>query len=319
MVGARMQVVLGVSTAHHEAARDLAQTAALRGVLEQLFDAGVTTLVMKGTALSHSVYPNEVRPRNDDDLLVPATDFERAAQVLAAAGYTRATQVTDVAITGQQLFSKRVFGITHHVDLHARPLNPVAFRDLPRFDELWSASVPLAALGRAARAIGPVHALLFACAHRVAHHTPTEDPLWLLDVDRLARVLRAQQWKDFVDAATRARCARICAAELARARDVHGTDIPDEVLHALTRADREPTERHLRPLGPLHVLWLDLRHAHTWADRAAVLKGHLLPPADYMRERFDVRANDSLMAAHTRRWLRGGSRWIAEYVQRLRA
>jgi hypothetical protein len=301
-----------------EAARDLAQTVALRRLLDRLADAGLRVLVMKGAAFSHSVYPDAVRPRNDDDLLVAPEQFDAAGAVLKQAGYRSEPQLTDPTITGQQLYSQPVFGLTHFVDLHSRPLNPLAFGDLPGFDELWTGGVAIPALGPRTRVPGPVHALLLACAHRVAHHTETEHPQWLVDIDRLARVLDDAAWSAFGVVARRSRCARVCASELRRAQRTHGTPVPECVLSALSAAGSEPTARHLRSLGWLHVQWLNLRYARSWADRLALIGAHLVPPPDYMRTRFDLAPQQSLIWPYTRRVIRGASRWSRELVERLR-
>jgi hypothetical protein len=317
MQQARIDVVKSGATARGAAARDLAQTAALREVLRRFEGAQLPVLIMKGAALSLSVYADVVRPRNDDDLLVAPQDFARAAAALQAAGYVADTQVTDAVLTGQQLFARQVFGLTHFVDLHARPLNPRAFEHLPSFEALLASSVPIPSLGPHRRAVGRVHALLLACAHRVAHHTPTEDPTWLVDVDRLARTFAPHEWPRFVDVAVSARCAQICGSELRRSQATHGTPIPVGVLQTLDRVTGEPSARHLRPLGPLHTEWLNIRHARSWSDRAALVTAHLFPSADYMRARFGVGAGQSLARAYVRRLLSGGSRWLREFAHRV--
>ncbi|HXG89483.1 MAG TPA: nucleotidyltransferase family protein, partial [Vicinamibacterales bacterium] len=149
-------------------ARDLVQLAALRTAVNALAAAGIPALVMKGAALSFTCYPHHFRPRNDDDLLVAPADFDAASHTLARAGYRMTVQIDDVAVVGQRLFCRAVSGVTHHLDLHSRPLNPLAFADLPSFAALAARSIALPALGEHARAVGPVDALVLACAHRVA-------------------------------------------------------------------------------------------------------------------------------------------------------
>jgi hypothetical protein len=311
----RLAIVLGVSDPRPAAAIDLAQIAALRHVLAQFCGGGVRPLVMKGAALSHLIYPGQVRPRNDDDVLVAPGDFAAAADILMRCGYVPATQVTAPELTGQQLFHRQAFGVTHYLDLHVRPLNPLAFADLPSFDELWESSIAVPPLG-GVRAIGLVHALLFACAHRVAHHTPTEDPVWLLDIDRLARRLSSEEWERFAAVALRARCARLSASELRRAVTEHATPVPEAAFVALDAAGREPSAAHLTPRGPLQVQWLNLRHARSWRLRLALVRAHLLPPPAYMRARFGLRPNQRLGWAYTKRLVGGATRWSREGMRR---
>ena len=48
------------------------------------------------------------------------------------------------------------------------------------------------------RGLSPVHALLVACIHRVAHHRGTERLIWLLDIHLLASRLEEREWTALV-------------------------------------------------------------------------------------------------------------------------
>src|SRR5207244_4472442 len=59
-------------------------------VLSALHDAGVRTLIIKGTALAYTQYTHpSLRPRNDTDLLVDRAAWGRAERVLHRLGYKR--------------------------------------------------------------------------------------------------------------------------------------------------------------------------------------------------------------------------------------
>jgi Uncharacterised nucleotidyltransferase len=51
-------------------------------------DAGIDFLVMKGPVIASWLYPAEVRPYGDSDILVPRRDWERAAAVLQRLGFS---------------------------------------------------------------------------------------------------------------------------------------------------------------------------------------------------------------------------------------
>ena len=300
------------------AALDARQTRMLGDCLVALDAAGVPALVMKGAALSHTCYPAaHLRPRNDDDLLVPKTRFDEALRVLFARGYQPAAQVdAPLVIRQRHLIGKRPWGL-HHVDLHWWPLNPVAFDDLPPFDELSAGSVPLGGVAPCARGLGPLHALLLLCAHRVAHHTPTEDPQWLLDLHLMAGSLTPADWPVFASLAERCRLAEVCLSELGRTSTILGTDIPAGVLAQLARVAGEPSAAHLRALGPLYVQWLNLWQLPDMGTRLSLLYSHAFPSRAYMQSRFGTRPI-ALPWMYLRRLIGGLGRWVREFTRRRR-
>lgn len=293
---------------------DLIRTASLRCVLDRLAADGVPVLIMKGAALAHTCYPApHLRPRNDDDLVVSQAAFASACTSLERQGYIAEPQASGDRVTGQRHFARTGGGgTTHHVDLHWRLVNPAAFDDLPGFDTLAAASVPLPGLGRHARGFGSVHALLLACAHRVAHHTPTEDPQWLLDMHLIARTLDDRGWAEFAMQAEQSRLAEVCASELRRTREAFGTPVPDGVLARLAAVTGEPTAEHLGAHDPLHVQWLNLRHAGGWRARLTLVRQHVFPPPAYMLARDRPRHPALLPWLYVRRAGVGLGRWIRE-------
>lgn len=298
------------------AAVEAARAHRLAAVVTHLEARGVPVLLMKGAALSLTCYPApHLRPRHDDDLLVDPSRFDEACAALEAAGYVAEPQVAAAGITGQRHFARADAHGAHHVDLHWRPVNPVAFADLPPFVELWDASVPLPGHD-GVRGLGAEHALLLACVHRVAHHTPTEDPQWLLDIHLLATRLEAAQWESFAALAVRSRQAAVCAAELARARAVFDTPVPDGVFDSLGRMSGEPSEAHLAAHDPLRVQWLNLRHAAGWRAKLDLVRQHLVPPAAYMRARYGVSHAALLPWCYAHRAVTGLTRWIREALAR---
>lgn len=298
------------------AAVEAAGARRLASVVAHLESHGVPVLLMKGAALSLTCYPAPyLRPRHDDDLLVDPARFDDACARLEAAGYVAEPQMAAARITGQRHFARADAHGVHHVDLHWRPVNPVAFADLPSFAELSNASVPLPGY-EGLHGPGPEHALLLACVHRVAHHTPTEDPQWLLDIHLLAAGLEAAQWKSFAALTVRSRQAAICAAELTRAREVFDTRVPPEILASLGRVSGEPSEAHLAANDALRVQWLNLRHAGDWRARVDFVRQHLVPPAEYMRARYGVSHAALLPWCYAHRAVTGLTRWIREALAR---
>ena len=297
-------------------AEDLLMTARLRTVVGRLAGAGIEPILLKGAALSHGVYPWPwLRPRNDDDLLVDREAFEPAGRVLTELGYESCPANPGWEHTGQGLFTKAfASGEMHHVDLHWRALIPAAFGSLPGHAALRAAARPLPALGDVAWQVAPALALVMACAHRVAHHAPDEDPIWLVDTHLLACRLDEAGWDALVGAATAARVAAVCRFELARAAGRLGTIVPAPVGERLGAVRGEPSERHLRARGRLHRLWLDLGDHPDGRWRA--LAAHVWPSSAYMTARY---GRTPAPVAYLWRAGAGAAHWLAEAARRPRS
>ena len=69
----------------------------------------------------------------------------------------------------------------------------------------------------AARALGPVDALLLACIHRVAHHDDCEKLLWIYDIHLLAHGMDRRRLKQFATRAAEKRIRAVCLRGLSLA------------------------------------------------------------------------------------------------------
>lgn len=290
----------------------------LRGVTDQLCQKGIDFLVLKGVAFAQVAYPEPyLRPRNDDDLWVRERDFAAACALLEALGYRAQIELTSAEITRQRHFIARGQHGSHEVDLHWWPLNPSAFDALPSFDECLTQSIPLDAIGSDVRAPGRVHALLLACAHRVAHHTETEDAMWHCDIHFLAGALTAPEWREFESVAGRAGVARIAGTALHYVATNLGTNVPADVVHRLLSVSGEASARHLRPLGPLGDLWIELRARSDLPSRVRLLAHHVLPPREYVAARYGYNGVALLPLLYAHRAINGFAHWTIELVSRL--
>ena len=223
--------------AHQEVAVELARTVELRAVLAALAQASLPVLLLKGTALAHTLYPQpHLRSRCDTDLLVPSReDAERAWQVFQTLGYVRpATVVGDWANSELGCY-KTSRGLTHALDVHWRWSNRTLFSTRVAFAELAAAAVPIPALGPHARGLGPVHALLLACIHRMANMLAGKENrlIWLYDIHRLTQDLTDQQWQQIVILAEERALCGPCFDGLDSARLWFRTTLPDGILSQL--------------------------------------------------------------------------------------
>lgn len=298
------------------AAADLVREDALRQIVVALRIASVPALVVKGAHLAYAVYPRpDLRPRLDSDFLVRPRDRPPAVAALLDAGYVAVPQAEGSLVSYQSSFSLRRDGaVVHIVDLHWRLANPQAFGDVLTFDDLDRAGEALPALANA-RVPSPLHAMLLAAIHQVAHHPDDDHLIWSCDLDRLARRLDDAAWRRVVSEAEDRRVGAVLARGLDHAASRLGTPVPDWVVSApalrSVAARSTPTAAFLEP-GRRHVQTVaqDLRLLPTWSARSRLIWQHLFPAPSYMRTVYAPTSRSPLPVLYVRRAWRGAWRWM---------
>ena len=293
---------------------DLALERELRRLLASFAERRIDVLVIKGSQLAYSHYErSDLRARVDSDLLVRRERRDDAAQLLRQLGYAAAEKVVGELNATQQLFTRPGPGdLALHIDLHWRWSSPPAFANVLTFDEMYSASMPIPGLGGAARGLSPVHALIVACVHRVAHHHDEGDQLkWLYDIHLIASRLTPGEWETFVSLASDRAIGAVCVQGLERAAERLGTTYPSELRDAVRAGDRneEPTAAYLEARSQADAVLADLRSLG-WQDRLRLMREHILPGADYMRRRYAPDSHLPLVALYVLRMGRGARRWF---------
>jgi putative nucleotidyltransferase-like protein len=278
-----------LSPLHRAVAVDLRRQRALTELLDQLFEHDIRVLVIKGAALAWTLYdaPTD-RPRHDADLFVHRGQVDDAEAVLCGLGYRRAAEPDQQVATAQRHYTPPSAS-GDAIDLHWRVANPRVFDRVLAFDDAWSRSIPVAALGNNARTLGWADTLLLACVHRVAHHVDADPEArpWLQDIDRLVRRLDQAGRQAFIDEASRSGTRAVCARGLELAAREYGT--PSEGLIeelAKVNAGAEPSAIFVGGSPRLAgILASDLRYG-TWRERAQLMREHLVPSRAYMRSKY---------------------------------
>jgi hypothetical protein len=283
----------------------------LRGVLSALAARGLEVVITKGTALAYDIYAApELRPRGDVDLLVARERAAATIDAFRALGYQHQLTSGDEHAVRQVTLSRTdAHGIRHDYDLHWDVANTPLFASTLRFEEIET--IPLPRLGRHARGLAHVEALLLACIHRVAHHHDNERLIWLVDIALLRDRMTAEQHRRFWRQAADARVTRACrrSIELAdewlsrppqdRAEDHLGGD---ELMR------EEPSRAFLdRELTYGGEMLANFR-ALSWQARAQRLWQLAFPPADFVRQSFGTQNRLLLPWLYVRRGMRGVAR-----------
>lgn len=282
-------------------------------LLEIMASAGVGPILIKGTPLAYTHYPEPgLRERADTDLLVRADECGRLFAVLAAEGYRRAESTGAELASSEASFSKD--GSPLVLDVHWRINNSPLLTGVFGFDELETHAVPVPALGPHARAPGAVDAVLLAAIHRASHWQAPfyadgaphrgDRLIWLYDLHLLLPTLTDAQAAELARRAAERRVAGLCLDALRAAGEAFGTALPPELMEELERAAarREPSMAFLRG-GRRGLLVAEIRALHGWRRRWRLVREHAFPPADYMLRKYETRRRWLLPALYVRRAL----------------
>ncbi len=292
---------------------DACRTRELRAVLAALAEAGVTPILLKGAALAGTHYSRpELRPRSDTDLMIPSRARDAVARTLVTLGYRRMSEVDGEEAIGQFHFDRHdPNGLFHALDVHWRVSNVRVFADALTYEELARDAVALPALGPDARGPSPVHALLLACVHRVAHHGDTDNLLWLYDVHLLARALTRDERDAFDALASTRRMRAVCARTLCLARDAFGGVDAAWIERLSAGSAGEPAAGFLGGrLRQVDILRSDISAIPQWRPRLALVREHLFPRAQFMHERYGTRTNLVLPWLYMHRIVTGLPKWF---------
>ena len=299
--------------------RDAAVVEALRAnelgaVLAGMAAAGVRPIVLKGAALARTHYPRpELRPRDDTDLMIPASARALISPTLIALGYSRMSEVDGEVAFGQFHFHKHDrHGLFHALDIHWKVSNVRMFADVLTYEELARDAMAVPSLGPTAWSASPAHALLLACIHRVAHHGDSNHLLWLLDVQLLARSMTACDRQSFTELASERQVRAVCARSLELAQAAFGgVDAGWLAVLSAASAVHEPSAAFIGgALRQVDILRADLTATSQWRQRLQLLREHVFPAASYMRERYPRWPAALLPIAYVHRMVRGAPRWF---------
>jgi Uncharacterised nucleotidyltransferase len=292
---------------HHDVLAEECRRGQTACVVRAMRSAGVSTLTIKGSALAYTHYPAPyLRPRCDTDLLVSPDAMPRASEVLESLGYSRLTMVAREVVHTQSAWVNRKALVGQTIDLHWRiSARPLLAKCLS-FEELLQDAVTVPRLDEPALVPAPVHALMLACVHRVAHHGTSRRLIWLYDISLLADGLSADEWERFLKLASGKAMCGVCADGIETAAALVGcsTETTDrlETLRALGRAKRETSASYVNDgRDALHRILIDVRHTRRPFDKIRLLAGHLFPDADYMRSAFGARSLPGLAYAYLHR------------------
>lgn len=222
--------------------RLVARVAALLGALRA---QAISVVVLKGLHLAQTVYADTaLRAMADADLLVRASDLDRAAQTMRALGWGQGAAL--MAEGGHQLPTFELDGV--QVELHWT-IEDDAAPFAVDIAGLWERAQPVCIGQSQALGLSPEDLLLHLCMHTAYGHGWRQFDGGLRQLGDIAVVVRHHvstlDWHTFATRAVAWRVRRCVWLALITARDLLGVAVPEAVFD------------HLAPPQP-HAPWIAL-------------------------------------------------------------
>ncbi|CAK8714147.1 Putative nucleotidyltransferase [Candidatus Electrothrix laxa] len=300
-------------TALHQAAFELVAELDLRHLLTAFAHVGISPLLLKGTPLSHALYPEPgLRPRCDTDLLIHEEDREKTAVLMKKQGYASLHESQADYINTQMSSAKKTAqGITCRYDIHWQVSN--CNRQFSRefsAGKLFENAEAIPSLGENARTLSKVDALIFSCFHRAGHFSHSGDRLiWLYDIHLLCQALTGQEIAAFCRRAKDLQIIFLCVDAITTAQSWFGTVCPEELkLFLHEKAENEAATQLLgsgRRDGIRKHTLLELKGLSGWQERFSYILQNLFPPADFMLWRYSKKKKLTLPWLYARRFAEG--------------
>ena len=267
-------------------------------VIGALAQAGIESVVMKGTALAYAFHAEPAtRRRGDTDLLVRPEDQDRTRAIFKELGWYRKDDPHGLYYQEGWLHDAAGFFV-HAIDLHWEPSDRPVLQPVLPIDTFFEGKRAMPTLQTHAfhpdPAIMIVHAVINQKWHAL-HGYDTENGrlaaarrlIWSVDFDLLCEAMEHQDW-----ARLHAHCNThgvgplVAEALRGMSADLHNS-IPESVLAKLDQAPMDDTLiRYFANPDSLAQFWIDLRRARSWEQKRRLLSTRALPPRDHLLEKY---------------------------------
>ncbi|MCX7838353.1 MAG: nucleotidyltransferase family protein, partial [Anaerolineae bacterium] len=219
--------------------------------LERFDAAGIPIVILKGVALTALVYGRaSLRRMQDVDILVRRADFQRAEELLRAAGFLRYRDLSGAlgpTLRTQSHWIKTTPASA--LDLHWHLVDSGYYAYRVPIEWFWEHTIKVPFWGREIRVFTPEAQLLHLAAHLELHHAG-DGWLSLYDIAALVHKFGDKlDWELVLDAAIRFEWNGSLYRTLQHAHDAFGVSIPSPVRERLARLPTSWHERLARVLA----------------------------------------------------------------------
>lgn len=250
-------------------------------VFDTLTKHNITFIVLKGWALSYSVYEAPyLRPKTDIDILIDVADKDRTKQLLSELGYINPRGWEPEEIIDQYSMRKElVKNIYANIDVHLQLTNDKLIQPLLSWRELQLNSETQHSLS--VQVLTKPYALLHALVH-LLHHSCNGDDIklvWFYDLYLLIKNLNSNEQIIFlkkIEASGLADSVRL-------ALEVKQTLFPlNQTSNLLKALEKQPSDKKflylLHPPSRLNVLIRNFKQTKGLIKKIKVIREIFFPP-----------------------------------------
>jgi hypothetical protein len=215
----------------------LADAAALLGAMEA---AGVATMLLRGAAMVVAYHGDAgIRPMNDLDVLVPASQLEHGRRIAAVEGWWPVA--TAIAFERREAAATLRSRQGRVVRLHWQPSRNMRLPDGAR-EPFWKRSAEVTVQHTATRVPGPADHLVQACIDG-ARANSGSNLRWITDVAALLGAVPGPDWDVVVSEARRHHVSLLVAEALRYLAERLAAKVPADTIAALTATPTSARER----------------------------------------------------------------------------
>jgi hypothetical protein len=266
-------------------AMEMARSHDLSALLEGMAGQGLDLLLMKGSALACTHYPQpHLRARVDTDVLIEPASIRQVRALLDGLDY----DLVGWTYKSHQFNATRgkYGGRVIRYDVHWRANNGAKYARVIDFAEALEESVPVPGI-EGGRTLSPVHSLMLACMHRAGTIPNLPDRLvWLYDMHLLVSAMSAEELSTFAARAKNGHIQEVCLAALVECSRCFGTIISPDIMSGLVGESGQSARASRFARSQLALILDDLRQLPNWSSRLDMLREYLFPPGEYLLLRY---------------------------------
>ncbi|WP_160484587.1 nucleotidyltransferase family protein [Aurantiacibacter rhizosphaerae] len=286
-------------------------------LVETLHDAGIASVLLKGTALAYSVYDNPaLRFRGDSDLLIREKAVDVARNILSDLGWNRPDGAPGPfgPMHYQEIWQYRdPAGFAHNIDLHWEVTNSVALKSVLAVDEVIDMSVPLADLSENAQRPDLITALIHRSINRAIHARSGYFSIdryeygagrlsWAVDTDLIARKFSEEEWGNLCRKVCERGVGPVCADALSFTANALNTPVPVKVMETLSKADSNTAPmRFLNATREREMNVANLKATSGFVAQLLYILARLIPAPSHLRKKYPHLRHWPLIFLYARR------------------
>lgn len=288
-IGEEARLMVLWETTHHKT---------VSALVRALHEAGIESVLMKGTALAYSMHEEPaVRRRGDTDLLVRPQFRERTRAILAELGWYRRIDPHGLYYQEGWLHDAAGFFV-HSVDLHWEPSDRPVLQGIIPIDAFFDAKAPVPRFCEGAFRPDLPTMMLHATINQKWHALHGYDAeggrlvsprrlIWSIDFDLMARGMTPQDWQRLQEHCQRHGVGALVAHSLrGMVQDLH-SELPAGLIDALDRDPLNPTlARYFDDPDSLGQFWIDLRKARSLDQKWRLFAMRAFPPRDHLLDKY---------------------------------